>query len=76
MAINSIPPKKVSNFISGAPDSQKLEKGVRVGKQAQISLAMPPWLLAKVDKAASSLGLTRAGYIKMCLSRATEKKEE
>lgn len=73
MAINPIPPNQVSSFIAGAPDSSTLEKGVRVGKQAQISLAMPPGLLAKVDEAARALSLTRAGYIKMCLSRAVEK---
>lgn len=73
MAINPILPKQVSSFIAGAPDGSKLDKGVRVGKQAQISLAMPPGLLAKVDEAASSLNLTRAGFIKMCLSRAVEK---
>ena len=73
MAINPIPPKQVSSFIAGAPDGSKLEKGIRVGKQAQISLAMPPGLLAKVDEAARALSLTRAGYIKMCLSRAVEK---
>lgn len=74
MSINPIPPKQVSNFISGAPDSSKNDKGVQVGKQTQISLAMPPNLLAKVDEAANALSLTRAGYIKMCLSRAVEKK--
>jgi len=73
MAINPIPPKRVSSFITGAPDGSKLEKGVKVGKQAQISLAMPPGLLVKVDEAAQALSLTRAGYIKMCLSRAVEK---
>lgn len=72
MAINPLPPKQVSSFIAGAPDGSKLTKGVRVGKQAQISLAMPPGLLAKVDEAANALSLTRAGYIKMCLSRAVE----
>lgn len=73
MAINPIPPKQVSSFIAGAPDGSNLKKGVQVGKQAQISLAMPPGLLAKVDEAARALSLTRAGYIKMCLSRAVEK---
>ncbi|RZI55725.1 MAG: CopG family transcriptional regulator [Pseudomonas sp.] len=63
----------MSSFIAGAPDGSKLDKGVRVGKQAQISLAMPPRLLLKVDEAASALNLTRAGFIKMCLSRAVEK---
>ena len=73
MAINPLPPKQVSSFIAGAPDGSKLDKGVRVGKQAQISLAMPPGLLAKVDEAADALNLTRAGFIKMCLSRAVGK---
>jgi len=73
MAINLIPSKQVSSFIAGAPDGSKLDKGVRVGKQTQISLAMPPGLLAKIDEAAQALSLTRAGYIKMCLSRAVEK---
>lgn len=73
MAINPLPPRQVSNFIAGAPDALKLDKGVRIGKQAQISLAMPPGLLAKVDEAANTLNLTRAGFIKMCLSRAVEK---
>lgn len=74
MAINSIPPKKVSAFIDGAPDGLKLHKGVQVGKQTQISLAMPSGLLEKVDQAANALSLTRAGYIKMCLSRAVDGK--
>ena len=73
MAINPLPPKQVSSFIAGAPDGSELDKGVRVGKQAQISLAMPPALLAKVDEAADALNLTRAGFIKMCLSQAVEK---
>jgi hypothetical protein len=51
----------------------ELKKGVRVGKQAQISLAMPPGLLVKVDEAANALSLTRTGFIKMCLRRAVEK---
>ena len=44
-----------------------------MGKQSQISLAMPPELLAKVDEAARALSLSRAGYIKMCLSNAVSK---
>ena len=73
MAINPLPLKQVSSFIAGAPDGSKLDKGVRVGKQAQISLAMPPGLLAEVDEAADALNLTRAGFIKMCLSQAVKK---
>lgn len=72
MTINTIPHRQIKSFISGAPDGSNLEKGVRVGKQSQISLAMPPELLEKVDRAAQALNLTRAGYIKMCLSRSVE----
>ena len=75
MEINSIPLKQVPNFIAGAPDGSKSEKFFQVGKQAQISLAMLPGMLIKVDKAARALNLTRAGYIKMCLSQAIEKSD-
>ena len=47
-------------------------KGVQQGKQAQISLAMPPELLAKVDAAADRLSISRAGFIKMTLAQAVE----
>lgn len=55
-------------FVNKAPDSQRLT----IGKQSQISLAMPRELLDKVDAAAKSLSLTRAGFIKMCLSNAVK----
>jgi hypothetical protein len=34
---------------------------------------MPPELLDKVDEAARALSLSRAGFIKMCLSNAVNK---
>lgn len=55
-------------FVNKAPDSQRLS----IGNQTQISLAMPRELLDKVDAAAKSLSLTRAGFIKMCLSNAVK----
>lgn len=74
------PVKSADDFILGAPDAtQKASsvgpaptKIVLQGKQAQISLAMPPALLARVDETARKLSLTRAGFIKLALSRLIE----
>lgn len=68
MNINRRPTNVVDSFIKQAPDAGRMT----VGNQAQISLAMPRELLDKVDAAAKSLNLTRAGYIKMCLSNAVK----
>lgn len=72
MAINPIPPKAVEKFIAGAPDAAKADKGTRTGKRVQMSLAMPSEVLDKVDTAAVRFNTSRAGYIKMTLSRAVE----
>jgi len=45
------------------------------GRQRQVSFAMPPELLAKVDEAARKLSLTRAGFMKLALTRAVEAEE-
>lgn len=76
----SAPPKTADDFIHGAPDAvpvpaptaTSITKGVQQGKQAQISLAMPPELLAKVDAAAERLSISRAAFIKMAIARAIE----
>lgn len=78
----SAQPKTADDFIQGAPDAAPaavtaptatpITKGVQQGKQAQISLAMPPELLAKVDAAAERLSISRAGFIKMTLAQAVE----
>lgn len=78
----SAPPKTADDFIQGAPDAvpeaapapaeTPITKGVQQGRQAQISLAMPPELLAKVDAAAERLSISRAGFIKMTLAQAVE----
>ena len=61
-------PKAIaSSFIEKAPDGR-----MTAGKQSQISLAMPRELLDKVDAAANALNISRAGYIKMCLSNAVK----
>ena len=74
--------KSVDSFIDGAPNAALEEaepaaavaeeaiKRVMLGKQAQISLAMPLELLAKVDEQAHKLSISRAAFIKQALSRA------
>lgn len=73
--------KTADDFIQGAPDAASavaappftpITKGVQQGKQAQISLAMPPELLAKVDAAADRLSISRAAFMKMAITRAID----
>ena len=59
---------KAESFIGQAPDAVRMT----AGNQSQISLAMPRELLDKVDAAAKALNISRAGYIKMCLSNAVK----
>ena len=75
----SASPKSADDFIRGAPDATAqahtatpITKGVRQGNQAQISLAMPPELLAKVDAAADRLSISRAAFMKMAITRAID----
>lgn len=42
------------------------------GKQAQITFALPPELLDKVDNMANSLSISRAAFIKQALTRAVQ----
>ena len=85
MAIVKRPQKKsVDDFIKGAPDAapevaapaktvaDETIKRVMLGKQAQISLAMPLELLARIDEQAARLSISRAAYIKQAVSRAVE----
>ena len=74
-----VDPVAADRFISGAPDAataaavatpQAPRSNVARGKQVQVSLAMPPDLLVKVDQAADDLNITRAAFIKQALSRA------
>lgn len=58
----------VDSFLKQAPDGGRMT----TGNQSQISLAMPRELLDKVDAAAKALNISRAGYIKMCLSNAVK----
>lgn len=69
------PSKTAESFIQGAPDAApptvdaQTSQGVMLGKQRQVSFAMPPELLERVDEAARKLSLTRAGYMKMVLTQ-------
>ncbi len=72
--------KSVDVFIKGAPQlaapaavvADETIKRVMLGKQAQISLAMPLELLARIDEQAARLSISRAAYIKQAVSRAVE----
>lgn len=65
-------------FIDGAPDAAQSgtpaaaqTKTLR-GKQVAINFALPPELLAKVDRAADELSISRAAFIKQALTRAVQ----
>lgn len=63
----------VDAFISGAPDAQPVKpRGVVKGKRQQITLTIPPALLAKVDLLAAELGQSRAAIINLAIHRAVE----
>lgn len=75
MTIIKKPKQSAEDFIKGAPDAEKsavVTKGVTLGKQSQISFAMPPELLAKVDEAARKLSISRAAFMKMAITRAVQ----
>ena len=68
---------KPERIVAGAPDASAAERAaaakddrLMIGNQTRISLALPPELLDKVDAMASSLSITRAGFIKQALTRA------
>ena len=73
--------RTAEDFIQGAPDAgdQLAElpasSGVMQGRQRQVSLALPPELLTRVDEMARKLSLTRAGFMKLALTRAVEAEE-
>jgi hypothetical protein len=62
----------VDAFISGAPDAPKKPRGVIKGNRQQITLTIPPALLAKVDALAAELGQSRAAVINLAIHRAVE----
>ncbi|OGB68975.1 MAG: hypothetical protein A2486_02665 [Burkholderiales bacterium RIFOXYC12_FULL_65_23] len=72
------PNKTAKASIQGSPDTPDLfseppaAQGMMQGRQRQVSFAMPPELLARVDETARKLSLTRAGFMKLALTRAVE----
>ena len=76
MSITKKPASKSAEmFIQAAPDASKSSptvKGVMAGNQRQITIAMPPELVDRMDAAAKKLAITRASFIKMAISRAIE----
>lgn len=75
MAITKRPPTKADAFIQAAPDAAKkapAAKGVMAGNQRQITVAMPPELVDRIDACAKKLSITRAAFIKLAVSRAIE----
>jgi predicted DNA-binding protein len=42
------------------------------GKQAQITLTLPPELLERVNQKAERLSISRAAFMKMAITRAVE----
>jgi len=70
----------LAKFIAGAPDAAPAVTAAppaaaahprkMAGKQAQITFALPPELLDKVDNMANSLSISRAAFIKQALTRA------
>lgn len=60
-------------FIAGAPDAKATgeeKTGVMRGNKRQITLTLPPALLPQIDRAADTLGISRAAWITMTLSKA------
>lgn len=69
------PKKKVEDFISGAPDSEKRAdkpKYVKKGKKVQITLTIAQPLLEKVDELAGRLSLSRAAVINLAIHQGME----
>jgi hypothetical protein len=70
MAVNKRPAETMDSFIKKAPDAAAPDTAA--DDQKQISLKMPSELLDKVDTAAKALSISRAAFIKMCLSNAVK----
>lgn len=72
----------LAKFIAGPPDAAPAVIAATpaapahtrkmAGKQAQITFALPPELLDKVDNMANSLSISRAAFIKQALTRAVK----
>ncbi len=72
MAMTKRPVETAESFIKKAPDAAAPATSAATDDQKQISLKMTQELLDKVDAAAKALNISRAGFIKMCLSNAVK----
>lgn len=76
MAIRKPVAATQDKFISGAPDADAEQagvKGVMRGNKRQISLTLSPGMLPQIDQAASELGISRAAWISMTISKALKR---
>lgn len=67
----------LARIVASAPDATPEERKAAnkhtrkmAGNQAQITFALPPELLDRVDNMAESLSISRAAFIKQALTRA------
>lgn len=74
MAIRKPVKTDEDKFILSAPDAAPSRdsevKGVMRGNKRQISLTLSPGMLPLIDKAADELGISRAAWISMTISKA------
>ena len=62
-----------TDFIAAAPDAtaeKEPKPGVVRGKKRQITLTLPPHMLPKIDETAAEIGISRAAWITMAISKA------
>lgn len=71
-----VKPAAVDAFVSGAPDANAAIKtaptGVIRGKKKIITVGFTPDLLEKIDAGAAAIGVSRAAFISMACSKATQ----
>lgn len=62
-----------AEFIGAAPDATAQNEppiqGVMRGNKRQITLTLPPHILPKIDAAAAEIGISRAGWIALAISK-------
>jgi Holliday junction resolvasome RuvABC endonuclease subunit len=64
-------------FIAAAPDAaaaatEAAAAGVMRGNKRQITLTLSPALLPRIDAAADALGISRAAWISMTMTKALQ----
>lgn len=67
----------VDAFLGAAPDAQSsaetlTRRGVKRGRREQITITLPPGVLASIDARAKQLGISRAAFICQASARALE----